>query len=64
MKFVEGCSYETNNTKEIKKERKEEAKAEEVTAEEEELEASVPLVTHINNILNSIYSIVEVYINN
>ena len=45
-----------------KKEHKEEAKVdEEETAEEE---APVPLVTHVNNILHSIFSNVEVYINN
>ena len=53
---------ETYNTKEVKKEHKQEAKAEEeVTGEEE---APVPLVTHANNILHSIFSNVEVYINN
>ena len=41
---------------------KEDAKAEdEKTAEEE---APVPLVTHVNNILQSTFSNVEVYINN
>ena len=44
-----------------KKERKKEAEAdEEETAEEE----PVPLVTHVNNILHSIFPNVEVYINN
>ena len=51
-----GCGYETYNTKEVKKEHKEEAKAEgEGTAEEE---APVPLATHVNNIFHSIFSIV------
>ena len=62
MKLVRGRGYETYNTKEVKKEQKEEAKAEdEETAEED---APVPLVTHVNNILHSIFSNVEVYINN
>jgi len=62
LKFVKGRGYETYNSKEVKKEHKEEAKAdEEETAEEE---APVPLVTHVNNILHSIFSNVEVYINN
>ena len=62
LKIVRGCGYETYNTKEVKKEHKEEAKAgEEEMAEEE---APVPLVTHVNNILHSIFSNVEVYINN
>ena len=45
----------------MKKEHKEEAKAEE---EETAQEEAVPLVTHVNNILHSIFSNVEVYINN
>ena len=39
-----------------------EAKAEEEETAEEY--ASIPLVTHVNNILHSIFSNVEVYINN
>ena len=62
LKLVRGRSYETYNTKEVQKEYKEEAKAEEEEKLEEE--APVPLITHINNILHSIFSDVEVYINN
>ena len=63
LKLVKIRGYETYNSKEVKKEHKEEAKAEaEETVEEEE--ALVPLVTHVNNILHSIFSNVEVYINN
>ena len=62
LKLVRGRGYETYKTKEVKKEHKEEAKAEEETAEDEE--APVPLVTYVNNILHSIFSNVEVYINN
>ena len=62
LKLVEGRGYETYNTKEVKEEHKENAKVEqEETAEEDD---SVPLVTHVNNILHSIFSNVEVYINN
>ena len=62
LKLVRGRGYETYNTKEVKKQHKEEAKAkEEETAEEE---ATVPLVFHVNNVLHSISSNVEVYINN
>ena len=57
LKLVRGRGYETYNTKKVKKEHKEEAKA------EEEETAEVPLVTHVNNILHSIFSNVEVYIN-
>ena len=62
LQLVRGRGYETYNTKEVKKEHKEEAKAEEDEAAEEE--APAPLVTHINNILHSIFSNGEVYINN
>ena len=62
LKLVRGRSYETYNSKEVGKEHEKEAKAnDEKTAEEE---APVPLVTHVNNILHSIFSNVEVYINN
>ena len=60
LKLVWGRGYETYNTKEVKKEHKEEAKAEE---EETAEEAPVSLVTHLTNILHSIFSNVEVYIN-
>ena len=62
LKLVRGCGYETYNTKAVKKEHEEEAKAEEDETAEEK--APVPLVTLVNNILNSIFSDVEVYINN
>ena len=62
LKLVKRRGYETYNTKEVKKEHKEEPKAEEQeTAEEDD---PVPLVTHVNNILHSIFSNVELYINN
>ena len=62
LKLVRGRGYETYVTKGVKKEHKEEAKAEgEETAEKE---APVPLVTLVNNILHSIFSNVEMYSNN
>ena len=61
--FVKGCSYEFYNTKEVKKEHKEETKADEESAEEKQ-EAPVLLVCHVNNTLDSIVSNVEMYINN
>ena len=64
LKFVKGRGYETYNTKENMKGHKEEAKADQEDMAEEEQEAPVPLVTHVNNILHSIFSNVEVYINN
>ena len=62
LKLVKGRGYETYNIKEVKKEHKEEVKAE----EEETVEENDPvhLITHVNNILHSIFSNVEVYINN
>ena len=62
LKLVRGRGYETYITKEVKKKRKEEAKAEEEETAEEA--APVPFVTHVNNILHSYFSNVEVYINN
>ena len=64
QKFVKGHGYETYNTNEIKKEHKEKAKADKEETAEEEQEVPVPLVTHVNTILHSIFSNVEVYINN
>ena len=61
LKLVKGRGYETYNTKEVKKEHKEGAKAEEEETSEEQ---PIPLVTHVNNILHSIFSNVDVYINN
>ena len=61
LKLVIGRGYGTYNTKEVEKEHKEEAKAEEEETEEED--APVPPVTHVNNILHSILSNVEVYNN-
>ena len=61
LKLVRGRGYETYNTKEVKKEHKEEAKVEEEEMVEED--APTPLVTHVNNFLHSIFTNVEVYIN-
>ena len=62
LKLVGGRGYETYNTIEVKKGHKEEAKAKaEETAEED---APIPFVNHVHNILHSIISNVEVYINN
>ena len=58
LKRVKGRGHETYNTKEVKQEHKVEAKAEEEEPADEE---PVPLVTHENNILHSIFSNVEVY---
>ena len=63
LKLVKGRGYATYNTKEVIKKHKEETKTEEEETAEAE-EAPVPLVTHVNNILHSVFSNVEVYINN
>ena len=55
IKFVNGRGYETYKNKDNKKKHKKEAKANEETEEE-------PLVTHVNNILHSIFSYGKVYI--
>ena len=60
--LVRGRGYETYKTKEVKKEHKEEAKVEEQETAEED--APVLLVTQVNNLLHSIFSNIEVYINN
>ena len=62
LKLVKGRGYKAHNTREVKKEHKKEEKTEEEETAEEE--APVPLVTHVNNILHSIFSNVEVYIDN
>ena len=61
--FVKGCCKEAYSGKAVKRKQKEEERAVEET-EVEEAEALVPLVTRVNNILNSILSNLEVYTNN
>ena len=62
LKIVKGRGYGNDKTKETKKEHKEETKANEETKEGQE--APAPLATHVNHILLSIFSIVEVHVNN
>ena len=62
LKVVKGRGNETYNTKDLRKVHKEDSKVDVET--EEEQEAPVPLITHVNNIMHSIFSIVEVYIKN
>ena len=63
LKFIKGLGYDTYESKEKKKEHKDESVVffETGTDYEEEEEARV---TYVNNIMHSIFSIVEVYINN
>ena len=53
LKLVRGCGYETYKIKEVTKEHKEAAKAEEEETVEEE--APVRLVTHVSNSWHSIF---------
>ena len=51
-KIVKGGGYEVYNSKEVKKEHKEEAKRDDEMPENEDMEESlVPLIIHVNNIL-------------
>ena len=57
LKIVRGCGYETYNTKEVKREHKEEAKAEEKETAEED--APVPLVNQVNNLLHQFFRMLK-----
>ena len=61
LKLVWGCGYETYNGRE-KNGAQKEAKADEKETVEDD--APLPLVTHVNNILHSIFPNVEMYFNN
>ena len=62
LKFVKGRGYDTYESKEKKKEHKDESVVFTETSDDEEEE--VARVTYGNNIMHSIFSNVEVYINN
>ena len=66
LKFVKGRGYDTYESKEEKKEHKVESVVftETGTDDEEEEQEEVSPVTYVNNIMQSIFSNVEVYINN
>ena len=63
LKFVKGRGYDTYKSKEVKKEHKKDAKSDKATEDEVE-EAPVPLVSLVHNVLHSVFSNVQVYINN
>ena len=65
LKFVKGRGYDTKENRETKKEHKEDSVVftETGTSDDEEQE-EVARVTYVNNIMHSIFSNVEVYINN
>ena len=63
LKFVKGRGYNTYESKEKKKEHKDESAVFTETGYDEE-EEDLARVTYVNNIMHSIISNVEVYINN
>ena len=65
LKFVKGRGYDTYESKEKKKENKDESVVfTETGTDDEEEQEEVARVTYVNNILHSFFSNVEVYINN
>ena len=63
LKFVKGLGYNTCESKEKKKEHKDESVVFTETGSDDE-EEEVARVTYVNDIMHSIFSNVEVYINN
>ena len=63
FKFVKGRGYDTYESKEKKKEHKDESVVFTETGDDSDQE-EVARVTYVNNIMHSIFSNVEVYINN
>ena len=64
LKFVQGRCYDTYESKEKKKDHKDESVVFTETGTDDEEEEEVTRVTYVNNIMHSIFSNVEVYINN
>ena len=65
LKFVKGRGYDTYESKERKKEHKDESVVfTETGTDDSDEEKEVARVTYVNNIMHSIFSNVEVYINN
>ena len=66
LNIVEGRDYETYNNKEVEKEHKEEITVDTQTdaVMEKDEKAPVSLGTHVKDTLPSMFSNVEVYINN
>ena len=63
LKFVKGRGYDTYESKEKKKEHKDESVVFTETGEDDSEEEEVARVTCVNYIMHSIFSNVEVYIN-
>ena len=64
LRFVKGRGYDTYESKEKKKEHKDESVVFTETGTDDEEEEGVARVTYVNNILHSIFSNDEVYISN
>ena len=64
LKLVKGRGYDTYESKEKKKEHKDESVVITETGTDDEGEEEVAQVTYVNNIMHSNFSNVEVYINN
>ena len=64
LKFVEGRGYDTYESKEKKKEHKDESDVFTETGTDNGEEEEVARVAYVNNIVHSIFSNIEVYINN
>ena len=64
LKFVKRRGYDTYESKEKKKEHKDESIGFTETGDDSDQEKEVARVTNVNNIMHSIFSNVEVYINN
>ena len=65
LKFVKGRGYDTYESEEKKKEHKDDSVVSTETGKDDEEEQNeVARVTYVNNKMHSIFSIVEVYINN
>ena len=63
LKFVKGRGYDTFESEQKRKEHKDDSVVFTETGDDEE-EEEVARVTYVNNIMHSIFSNVEVYINN
>ena len=64
VKFVKRRAYDTYESKEKKKEHKDESVIFTETGDDDNEEEEIARVTSVNNIMHSIFSNVEVYINN
>ena len=65
LKLIKGRGYDTFESKEKKKEHKDDSAVfTETGRDDDEEEEEVARVTYVNNIMHSIFSNVEVYINN